>query len=73
MRKDNEHQIVGSSDDVLAHIWWDGKKVHCTSPVLLRSFEKDYGMNVKGGPQAITDLVNRFRNGYFRIRKVRSN
>ena len=70
MPRENEYKLIGSTDNTLAHLWWDGESVICSSKALIKVLEQDYRVNMKGGPEELTKLANKMKNGYLSMRKV---
>ncbi len=68
--KENEHEIKGAKGSTIASIWWDGKKVQCSSPTTLAVFKSHYALDDTAGPEEIDTLASKFKSGYYSFFKV---
>ena len=72
MPRELEYEIIGSTDNILGHIWWDGDKLATDKPRLLRSLKGQQveGHTLKSGKEFLKRLPALLKNGYLRARKV---
>lgn len=68
-----EYEVIGSKDQTIAHVWWNGKKVDSDSPTFLsRLDDRPNGVyTVSDGTEYLKRLPQLFRNGYIRVRRVK--
>lgn len=71
--REHEYEVIGSKDQPIASVWWDGKKVDSDNTAFLKSLDdKPNGVyTVADGIEYLKRLPKLFRNGYIRVRKVK--
>lgn len=70
-----KYEIVQTNGNkVIAQVWWDGKKIGCTSTRFLESLKEEniMGVTFDDGEEFVKNLPQLYKNGYMHARKVNS-
>lgn len=72
--REHEYEIRAhyDNDKVIAHVWWDGKKVRCDNDRVADILKRRtvMGFGIKDGLKFLDKLPGLFTNGYMSARKV---
>lgn len=71
--REYEYEIIGSRDKVIAHVWWNGKKVDSDNANYLTSLkQRPIGtFTLTDGKEYLERLPQLYRSGYIRVKKVK--
>ena len=71
--REQEYEVIGSKDQTIANIWWDGKKIASDNPRFLSGLDdRPIGLyTVANGEDYLKRLPKLFRNGYMRVKRVK--
>ncbi len=72
MAREIEYEIIGSTDNTIGYVWWDGKKIDSDNPSLLDGLKDRMsdGVTFSDGKEFVQRLPLVYKNGYIRARKV---
>ncbi len=72
MAREIEYEIIGSTDRIIGHVWWDGKNIDSDNASLLEGLKDRMagGTTFSAGKEFVQKLSLVYKNGYIRARKV---